>query len=73
MTRQRLKKDVREIVDWAESRGWVLDPSPNGSQHWVLRYPRNGSRLAIPATTSDRRNSRNAMAKIKRLERGLPR
>lgn len=68
--RQKLRKDAREIVKWAEARGWRLDPHPNGMQHWVLRYPRTGARMTIPGTSSDRRNAQNAMSKMKRLERG---
>lgn len=70
MSTPRMKKEAREIVKWATARGWKLDPKPNGSHHWVLRYPRLGVKFSLPATSSDWRNLYNARAKIRRMERG---
>lgn len=68
--RQKLRKDTREIVEWAEARGWELYDR-TGTKHLVLRYPSTGARMTIPSTSGDRRNFLNAKTKMKRLERGL--
>lgn len=70
MQKYKLKKGVREVVQWAEARGWRLQPRLDGGDHVVLRHPRTGAKMTLPSTTSNRRMPRNAMAKMKRLERG---
>lgn len=68
--KRKMKPEVREIVDWAEPHGWVLDDRPDGSDHWVLRHP-SGETVRLPATPSEYRGTANAKAKIRRIS-GLP-
>lgn len=66
---RRMKREVREIVEWAQRYGWTFDGECDGSEHWILRYGDESVRL--PATPSDYRSLANCKAKIRRVA-GIP-
>lgn len=59
-----MRKEVREIVDYAESIGFKCGDL-DGSGHYPLRH-RNGL-YSLPATASDWRNAQNARAALRRI------
>jgi len=67
--RHKLKKAARELVEWAEARGWVLEEKPDGRNHWIITYPPTGGRVRIAGTPGEYRSTINTMAQIKRRER----
>jgi len=67
--KRKMKREVREVVEWAQRYGWTFDGECDGSEHWILRYGDENVRL--PATPSDYRSLANCKAKIRRIA-GIP-
>lgn len=67
-----MNSQAREIVALAEQLGFTFD-GYDGSGHVILSLP-DGQRTSIPATLSEYRGRRNAVAALERLSgRKLPR
>lgn len=62
---RKMKPEIRAIVQWAASHGWVLLDEKDGNGHWVLRHPVNGI-VRLPDTPGERRGLANAKAEIRR-------
>lgn len=63
----------KKILRAAEQLGFELTGEQTGSGHLVLTHP-NGARCIIPATPSDWRGARNAIATLERMAgKKLPR
>lgn len=60
-----MKKQVRELVEYAERCGFVLD-GQNSKSHYVLRHP-NGAVKAIASTPSDWRAFSRAKSEFRKL------
>lgn len=67
-----MNRDARELVALAEQLGFTLKGYA-GSGHPVLAHP-SGAEVTIPATASDWRSRRNAIAQMERISgQKLPR
>lgn len=62
-----MNKEIKQIVQDAESRGWTREPSRNG--HIKLRHPTTGRMVVMASTPSDVRALKNIRAELKRKER----
>jgi len=62
-----MRKEVRELVEQATARGWTWEYTRSG--HLRLKHP-NGGQTIMGTTPSDHRGRKNALARLKRLERG---
>jgi predicted RNA binding protein YcfA (HicA-like mRNA interferase family) len=62
-----MRKEVRELVEQATERGWTWEFTRKG--HLRLKHP-NGGTMICGTTPSDHRGSKNAVARMKRIERG---
>lgn len=67
-----MNSQAREVVAIAESLGFTFD-GYDGSGHVVLSLP-DGQRISIPATPSEYRGRKNAIAQLERMSgRKIPR
>lgn len=62
---RKMKAEIRAIVRWAADHGWVLQDEKDGSGHWVLRHPTDGT-VRLPDTPGEYRGLANAKAEIRR-------
>ena len=69
MSKIRLRKDVREVVRYAEQHGYEYQ-GIRKSGHLKLKNTRNGHCLSLPASPSCHYWTRNAQADIRRYSRG---
>lgn len=67
MRRRFHRREVRELVEYAEARGWSCDFTKNG--HIVMRHPKVPQKLYTSSTPSDPRSCLNHKALIRRKER----
>jgi len=66
-------KQVRELIEKAALIGWTCDGKQDGAGHFVLAHE-SGTTFPVPATPSDWRGEKNAIANLERLSgRKLPR
>lgn len=65
----RYHKEVREVIRYAESRGWVLE-GMGRSGHVKLRHP-NGAMVTMSATPSSRSFRYAAKGSIRQAERSV--
>jgi len=63
-----MSKEVRKVLRRAIDLGLEVRRGNNG--HWQCRTPGGGIVCVVPATPSDHRFERNAMADLRRYERG---
>ncbi|WP_189951264.1 hypothetical protein [Streptomyces roseolus] len=68
---RKLKKEVREVVEWAEPLGWTLLEETDSHNHWVLRHDPTGQCVHLPCTPRNTRSLENSRAKIRRIS-GVP-
>ncbi len=68
---RKLKKEVREVVEWAEPLGWALQGETDSHGHWVLRHIATGQDVHLPCTPRNTRTLENSKSKIRRLS-GAP-
>ncbi|MFE6222926.1 hypothetical protein [Streptomyces sp. NPDC057854] len=68
---RKLKKEVREVVEWAEPLGWTLLEETDSHNHWVLRHVATGQHVHLPCTPRNARTLENSKAKIRRIS-GTP-
>ncbi|GHF94425.1 hypothetical protein [Streptomyces hydrogenans] len=64
---RKLKKEVREVVEWAEPLGWALQGETDSKNHWILRHVATGQDVHLPCTPRNTRTLENSKAKIRRL------
>ena len=64
---RKLKKEVREVVEWAQPLGWVLLEEKDSNNHWVLRHTASGEDVHLPCTPRNPRTLDNSRAKIRRV------
>ena len=67
--KRRMKREVREVVEWAQQYGWKFYGECDGSEHWIIHY--GDETVRLPATPSDFRSLMNAKAAIRRIA-GIP-
>ena len=60
-----MRRDVKELVEWAQSLGWKMVDGDNRRPHHMLEHP-NGTRVTFPKTPSDWRSLENTRAQIRR-------
>lgn len=60
-----MKKEVGELVRFAEDRGYTFDRY-TGTGHYRMVHGRTGGVVIIPATPSDPRWKKNVIADIRR-------
>lgn len=60
-----MRRDVKELVEWAQSLGWKMVDGDNRRAHHMLEHP-NGTRVTFPKTPSDWRSLENTRAQIRR-------
>lgn len=65
--KRKLKKEVREVVEWAEPLGWVLQEETDSNGHWVLRHVKTGQDVHLPCTPRNARTLENSKAKVRRI------
>lgn len=63
-----MNNDVRDVLRKAREIG--LDVKRGGNGHWQCRTPSGGIVCIVPATPSDYRFRRNAMADLRRYVEG---
>lgn len=65
------RKEVREVIEYAETRGWECE-GLGRSGHIKLRHP-SGGMVAVSATPSSQGFTKAAKASIRRAEKGARR
>lgn len=65
--KRKLKREVREVVEWAEPLGWRLTGETDSNDHWLLVHEASGQVVHLPCTPRNCKSLENSKAKIRRL------